>query len=73
MFLAVLFWTAAFHIAGKYSRIISPFLFTQILWASLFGNIFFSESLDTLSIFGISLIILSGTILLYKTYTKNIS
>ena len=73
MFLAILFWTVAFHIAGKYSRIISPFLFTQILWASLFGNIFFSESLDTLSIFGISLIILSGTILLYKTYTKNIS
>ena len=30
MFLAILFWTAAFHIAGKYSRIISPFLFTQI-------------------------------------------
>lgn len=68
IFLAILFWTIAFHIAGKYSSIISPFLFTQILWAILFGSIFFSERLDILSIIGIALIIFSGTIAIYNTY-----
>mgnify|MGYP004385527411 FL=1 len=68
--LSVLFWTAAFHIAGKYSRIISPFLFTQLIWSSIFGYIYFGEILDVIAVIGIILIIISGSISLI--YTKKI-
>ena len=68
--LSVLFWTAAFHIAGKYSRIISPFLFTQLIWSSIFGYIYFGEILDEIAVFGIILIIISGSITFI--YTKKI-
>ena len=59
-------FTAAYHIAGKYSSIISPFIFLQILWGSLYGVIFFSEKISTLSIIGIFVIIASGTIAIYN-------
>ena len=39
-----------------------PFLFTQIIWAAIFGNILFSETLDLISLFGIVIIICSGTL-----------
>ena len=68
--LSVIFWTAAFHIAGKYSRIISPFLFTQLIWSSIFGYIYFGEILDEIAVIGIILIIISGSISLI--YTKKI-
>ena len=68
--LSVLFWTAAFHIAGKYSRIISPFLFTQLIWSSIFGYIYFGETLDEIAVIGIILIIISGSITFI--YTKKI-
>ena len=63
-------WTAAFHIAGKHSSIISPFIYTQIVWASIFGGIFFGESLDIIAIFGLILIIASGTITIIFTPKK---
>ncbi len=59
-------WTAAYHVAGKYSSIISPFFFTQIIWASLFGKIFFGEQFDTIAIVGIIIIVISGTIAIYN-------
>jgi len=59
-------FTAAYHIAGKYSSIISPFIFLQILWGSLYGIIFFSEKISTLSIIGIFVIIASGSIAVYN-------
>ncbi len=59
-------FTAAFHIAGKYSSIISPFVFLQILWGTLYGIIFFSEKISTLSIIGIFIIITSGSIAIYN-------
>jgi len=65
-------WTAAFHIAGKHSSIISPFIYTQIVWASIFGGFFFGESLDIIAIFGLIVIIASGTITILIT-PKNIS
>ena len=55
-------FTAAYHIAGKYSSIISPFIFIQIFWGSLYGIIFFSEKINILSIIGIFIIIISGSI-----------
>ena len=59
-------WTAAYHIAGKYSSIISPFFFTQIIWASLYGKIFFGEGFDFVAIIGIIIIVISGTIAIYN-------
>ena len=59
-------FTAAYHIAGRYSSIISPFIFLQILWGSLYGIIFFSEKISTLSIIGIFVIIASGSIAIYN-------
>ena len=59
-------FTAAYHIAGKYSSIISPFIFLQILWGSLYGVIFFSEKISVISILGIFIIIVSGSIAVYN-------
>ncbi|MDC0194721.1 DMT family transporter, partial [Alphaproteobacteria bacterium] len=58
--------TAAYHIAGKYSSIISPFIFLQILWGSLYGMIFFSEKMSSLSIIGIVIVIASGSAAIYN-------
>ena len=59
-------FTAAYHIAGKYSSIISPFIFLQILWGSLYGVIFFSEIISASSIIGFFIIISSGSIAIYN-------
>ena len=63
---SILLWTTAFHIAGNYSSTLGPFLFTQIIWAAIFGNILFSETLDLISLFGIVIIICSGTLAMYN-------
>ena len=59
-------FTAAYHIAGKYSSIISPFIFLQILWGILYGIIFFSETVNFISIVGVFVIIASGSIAIYN-------
>ena len=59
-------FTAAYHIAGKYSSIISPFIFFQILWGVFYGFIFFSEKISVSSIIGIFVIIASGSIAIYN-------
>jgi drug/metabolite transporter (DMT)-like permease len=59
-------FNAAYHIAGRYSSIISPFFFTQIIWGSLYGIIFFSEKINALSLIGITVIVVSGTIAIYN-------
>ena len=59
-------FNAAYHIAGKYSSIISPFFFTQIIWGSLYGVIFFQEKINALSLVGIIVIVVSGTIAIYN-------
>mgnify|MGYP001292388979 FL=1 len=59
-------WNAAYHIAGKYSSIISPFFFTQIVWGTLYGRIFFGEKFDSIAFIGIIIIIISGSIAIYN-------
>ena len=59
-------WNAAYHIAGKYSSIISPFFFTQIIWGTLYGKIFFEENFDSIAFIGIIIIVISGTIAIYN-------
>ena len=67
-FLVIAAWsfTAAFHIAGKYSSIISAFLFLQIIWASYYGVIFFEEKITFHTFIGFLIIIISGSIALYN-------
>ena len=59
-------FNAAYHFAGKYSSVISPFYFTQIIWGTLYGIIFFSEKISYTAIVGIIIIIVSGTIAIYN-------
>jgi len=59
-------FNAAYHIAGKYSSVISPFFFTQIIWGTLYGIIFFSEKISSTAILGIIIIVISGTIAIYN-------
>jgi len=63
-------FTAAYHIAGKYSSIISPFIFLQILWGSLYGTFFFNEKINNTTIIGLTVIIISGTIAVYNRNKK---
>ena len=67
-FLIIAAWsfTIAFHIAGKYSSVISPFLFLQIIWASIYGTIFFDETITFTSLVGFMTIIIAGTIAVYN-------
>ena len=62
MMISMWAWNAAYHVAGKYSSIISPFFFTQIIWSSIYGKIFFSETLDFITFIGIAIIVISGTV-----------
>tara|TARA_B100000579_G_scaffold404574_1_gene389504 strand:+ start:3394 stop:4164 length:771 start_codon:yes stop_codon:yes gene_type:complete len=59
-------FNSAYHIAGKYSSVISSFMFTQIIWGSFYGIIFFSEKINSISIFGFLVIIVSGSIAIYN-------
>ncbi|SVB45522.1 uncharacterized protein METZ01_LOCUS198376, partial [marine metagenome] len=43
-----------------------PFFFTQIIWATLYGKIFFSEQLDKIAVIGITVIVISGTVAFYN-------
>jgi len=68
VFVMISMWAfnAAYHIAGKYSSIISPFFFTQIIWGTLYGTIFFSEKISSMTIVGIIIIVVSGSIAIYN-------
>ena len=39
---------------------LSPFLYTQIIWATLFGLIFFGQFPDLITIVGAAVVIVSG-------------
>jgi drug/metabolite transporter (DMT)-like permease len=67
LFFANFFLNLVFHISGKFTRIISPFFFIQLIWASLLGNLFFNETLDYFSIIGMGLIVVSGTLTIIST------
>ena len=62
LFFASLLFNFIFHISGKFTRFISPFFFLQLIWASILGYLFFNETLDVLSLIGMVLIIVSGTL-----------
>ena len=59
LILSMLFWTTAFYVARSHISIISPFFFTQIIWARIFGRIFFNEKISLVGYLGIIIIIIS--------------
>jgi drug/metabolite transporter (DMT)-like permease len=67
LFFANFFLNFVFHVSGKFTRIISPFFFIQLIWASILGNFFFDEKLDYFSMLGMTLIVVSGTLTLINT------
>ena len=67
LFFANLLLNLVFHVSGKFTRIISPFFFIQLIWASLLGNLFFNETLDYFSMIGMGLIVVSGTLTIIST------
>ena len=67
LFFANLFLNLVFHVSGKFTRIISPFFFIQLVWASILGNLFFNETLDNFSVIGMGLIVVSGTLTIICT------
>ena len=73
LILSMLFWTTAFYIARSHISIISPFFFTQIIWASIYGRIFFNEKISLIGYLGIIIIIISGTIAILNTTKKSLS
>ncbi len=62
--IAALAWTAARFIIAAYSTgeaaIIAPMQYSQIIWASIYGYVFFGEVVDTWTAVGAGIIIASG-------------
>ena len=67
LFFANFLLNFVFHISGKFMRIISPFFFIQLIWASVLGIFFFNETLDYFSMLGMGLIVVSGTLAIFST------
>ncbi|SLN30681.1 DMT family transporter [Pseudooctadecabacter jejudonensis] len=57
-------WTAGRFIIAAYqigeAAIIAPMQYSQIIWAAVFGALFFNETIDTMTLIGASVIIASG-------------
>lgn len=51
--------------AGE-AAIIAPMQYSQIIWASIYGALFFNESLDRATLIGAGLIILSGLYIVFR-------
>lgn len=62
--------TYAFHRSTLYSSKISPFIFSQLLFAIILGYIFFGEKLDFFEIIGAILVVFSGVLVLIKKTQK---
>ena len=62
--IAVFAWTAGRLVIAAYqtgeAAIIAPMQYSQIIWASIFGYLFFGESIDGATALGASIIIASG-------------
>lgn len=57
-------WTAGRFIIAAYqtgeAAIIAPMQYSQIIWATIYGSLFFGETLDAATVIGASIIIASG-------------
>ncbi|MCV3274284.1 DMT family transporter [Roseobacter sinensis] len=68
--IAVLAWTAGRFLIAAYNAgeavIVAPMQYSQILWASFYGVLFFDETPDTNTIIGSAIIIASGLFIVLR-------
>jgi drug/metabolite transporter (DMT)-like permease len=64
--LGLLFITYAYHRAKSNSNKIAPYIYTQLIWAVLFGSIFYNDHFNMYNIAGSFLIVVCGIIVLIK-------
>ncbi|MFN3954916.1 MAG: DMT family transporter [Pararhodobacter sp.] len=74
---AVLAFAAALLIIAAYRRaeasVVAPMQYSQMIWATILGWLFFSESPDAWTIAGAALIIASGLYILFREGRANVS
>ncbi|MEO0401384.1 MAG: DMT family transporter [Pseudomonadota bacterium] len=71
--ISVMAWIAARFIIAAYqtgeAAIVAPMQYSQILWATVYGLIFFDESPDMFTAIGASIIIASGLFIVFREST----
>ena len=75
--MAVLALAASLCVIAAYQRApafqVAPMQYSQMIWAVLFGALFFAESVDLFTILGAAIIIASGIFILVREQTANVS
>lgn len=70
MAIGTLGFFAQFCIISAYKRsdaaVIAPMQYSQLIWAIIYGSLFFNESVSTKQILGATIIVASGLIILYR-------
>lgn len=70
-------FVAALFIIGAYRRaeaaLVAPMQYSQILWATVYGIVLFSETPDAWTLIGASLIIASGLYIVFRETRRNVS
>ena len=68
--IAALAWTASRLMVAAYREadavLVAPMQYSQIIWASFYGLIFFDEGLDAPTVLGAGIIIASGLFILFR-------
>lgn len=75
--IAVMAFCAGLLIIGAYRRaeaaLIAPMQYSQILWATVYGVVLFSEAPDEWTLVGAGLIIASGLYIVFRETRRNVS
>ncbi len=70
MAIGALGFFAQLSIVSAYKRsdaaVIAPMQYSQLIWAIIYGSLFFNESVSTRQLLGASIIVVSGLIILYR-------
>ncbi|MCL3881678.1 DMT family transporter [Marivita sp. GX14005] len=68
--ISIMAWTAARVIIGAYrtgeAAIVAPMQYSQILWATVYGLLFFDETPDRYTMIGAAIIIASGLFIVFR-------
>ena len=72
---ALFAWVAGRFVISAYqageAAIIAPMQYSQIIWAALFGALFFDETIDQMTLLGASIIIASGLYIVLRESKAN--
>ena len=75
--ISALAWMAARLIIAAYqageAAIVAPMQYSQIIWAAIYGYLFFDESIDIYTAVGASIIIASGLFIVFRESTAGAS